>query len=114
MDKRTKQPGWSRLVLITLGLMICSAIPAHAQELPTSHPSCLTCKGTLSPQGRWCDNNNGTVTDMSNGLIWLKDAGWGGRLSMTTTTGGTPAADQARPSLRKGNQRPSGGRRMAM
>ena len=36
------------------------------------------CYGTLSPLGRWCDQNDGTVKDMSTGLVWLKDAGWGG------------------------------------
>ena len=37
-----------------------------------------TCPGGSSPLGRWCDNNNGTVTDTTNGLVWLKDASWGG------------------------------------
>jgi hypothetical protein len=36
------------------------------------------CEGTLSPLGRWCDQNNGNVKDMTTGLVWLKDAGWGG------------------------------------
>lgn len=40
-----------------------------------------TCQGTLSPGGRWCDNGNGTVTDMTTGLIWLKKANCGGRKS---------------------------------
>ena len=35
------------------------------------------CVGTLSPLGRWCDQNNGTVKDMTTGLVWLRDAGWG-------------------------------------
>jgi hypothetical protein len=30
---------------------------------------------TYSPGGRWCDNGNGTITDITTGLIWLKD--WG-------------------------------------
>ena len=39
----------------------------------------LICKsGKLTPQKRWCDNEDGTVTDMTTGLIWLKNAGWGG------------------------------------
>ena len=39
-----------------------------------------TCtKGDLSPLGRWCDNHDSTVRDMTTGLIWLKDAGWGGQ-----------------------------------
>lgn len=36
------------------------------------------CEGTLSPGGRWCDNGDGTVTDMTTCLVWLKNAGWGG------------------------------------
>ncbi|MBF0526242.1 MAG: DUF1566 domain-containing protein [Deltaproteobacteria bacterium] len=63
-------------------VMICllgfSDVMSYADELPASRPSCITCKGSLSPQGRWCNNHNGTVTDMSNGLIWLSDAAWGG------------------------------------
>jgi len=35
------------------------------------------CTGTLSSGGRWCDQNNGTILDMTTGLIWLKNAGWG-------------------------------------
>ena len=35
---------------------------------------CGPCKGTLSSGGRWCDNGDGTVTDMKTGLVWLQDA----------------------------------------
>jgi len=43
--------------------------------------ACTQCNppGELSAGGRWCDNNNGTVTDMTTGLVWLKKADWGGR-----------------------------------
>ena len=37
------------------------------------------CSGTLSPLGRWCDQGDGTVKDMTTGLVWLKDVGWGGQ-----------------------------------
>jgi hypothetical protein len=37
----------------------------------------LTCKGTIVGT-RWCDQENGTVKDMTTGLIWLKNAAWGG------------------------------------
>lgn len=37
-----------------------------------------SCSGSLSPLGRWCDNLDGTVRDMTSGLIWLQDAGWAG------------------------------------
>jgi len=36
-----------------------------------------TCSGTMTGT-RWCDNENGTVTDMTTGLVWLKNADWGG------------------------------------
>jgi hypothetical protein len=38
-----------------------------------------TCTGTLTPEKRWCDNGNGTIRDMTTGLIWLKMANWGGQ-----------------------------------
>ena len=38
-----------------------------------------TCTGTLTPLARWCDNGNGTIRDMTTGLIWLKKADWGGQ-----------------------------------
>ncbi|MBF0525372.1 MAG: hypothetical protein HQK56_09785 [Deltaproteobacteria bacterium] len=79
IDKRTNPPDWSAIVLIALCLLICSAISGYAGELPTSHPSCVVCKGQLSSQGRWCDNKDGTVTDMNTGMIWLKNASWGGK-----------------------------------
>lgn len=41
-------------------------------------PCPVTCEGTLSPGGRWCDQENGTVKDITTGLVWLKDAGWCG------------------------------------
>ena len=35
-------------------------------------PSCAD--GTLSSAARWCDNEDGTLTDMTTGLLWLKNA----------------------------------------
>lgn len=44
----------------------------------TTVEECITCSGT--PNGtRWCDNGDGTVKDMTTGLIWLKKADWGGQ-----------------------------------
>ena len=40
---------------------------------------CITCEGDLSLGGRWCDNEDGTVKDMTTGLVWLQNAncmGW--------------------------------------
>ena len=38
------------------------------------HGGC-TCTAT---ETRWCDNGDGTVTDLTTCLVWLKDASWGG------------------------------------
>jgi hypothetical protein len=35
-----------------------------------------TCTGTMSGT-RWCDQGDGTVLDMTTGLVWLKKADWG-------------------------------------
>ncbi|MBP7867017.1 MAG: DUF1566 domain-containing protein [Acidobacteria bacterium] len=48
--------------------------PAASGPRAGGASGCFTCNGTLSPGGRWCDNGDGTVTDMSTGLVWLKDA----------------------------------------
>lgn len=42
----------------------------------TLHGGC-TCSGTLNGT-RWCDNGDGTVTDLTTCLVWLKKADWGG------------------------------------
>jgi hypothetical protein len=39
----------------------------------------VSCAGVFSPLGRWCDNLDGTVTDATTRLIWLKNASWGGK-----------------------------------
>ena len=54
-----------------------------------------TCNGTLNGT-RWCDNGNGTVTDLTTGLIWLKDANWGGDVAFfLPDVGSTTAHDRA-------------------
>ncbi len=35
----------------------------------------IGCIGTLNGT-RWCDQGDGTVKDMTTGLVWFKDAGW--------------------------------------
>ena len=37
-------------------------------------PCPIRCDGTQSPLGRWCDQEDGTVKDMTTGLVWLQDA----------------------------------------
>jgi len=58
--------------------------------------SCTT--GDLSPLGRWCDNGNGTLRDMTTGLIWLKDAGWGGSYAWTDAFDGVSTVQNGTPS----------------
>ncbi len=52
------------------------------QVYTTIGENCITCEGTIYNYGvggtRWCDNLDGTVTDMTTGLVWLQDASWGG------------------------------------
>lgn len=56
---------------------------------------CCTCKGTLFG-ARWCDNGDGTVTDLTTCLVWLKDASWGGGYAFwVDTMVGTNAHDRA-------------------
>jgi len=47
----------------------------------------FTCNGTLSPNNRWCDQGDGTVMDMLNGLVWLKDANCIANLAGINKTG---------------------------
>ncbi len=43
-----------------------------------SYKEAPTCSGTLNGT-RWCDNEDGTVTDLTTGLVWLQKAKWGGK-----------------------------------
>ena len=43
-----------------------------------------TCAGTLNGT-RWCDNGDGTVTDLSTCLVWLQDANCNGTLNWDAT-----------------------------
>ena len=52
------------------------------QEVTGTLAGGVACTGTFSPGGRWCDNGDGTVTDATTGLVWLKAADWGGRQYM--------------------------------
>ena len=47
----------------------------------------FTCNGALSPKNRWCDQGDGTVMDMLNGLVWLKDANCKAYLAGINKTG---------------------------
>lgn len=45
-------------------------------EINSPEPAEPECEGMLHGS-RWCDNNDGTVTDLTTGLTWLKNASWG-------------------------------------
>ena len=56
---------------------------------------CTPCEGTLSALGRWCDQGDGTVKDMTTGLVWLKKADWGGMYPLWADFGSTDAHHRA-------------------
>ncbi len=60
--------------------------------------ACTQCNppSELSENYRWCDNKDGTVTDMSTGLIWLKKADWGGAQAWDDLLGNQPARDRVK------------------
>jgi len=46
----------------------------------------IICNGTMHGK-RWCDNEDGTVTDMTTGLVWLQNADWGGEYAFACSGG---------------------------
>ena len=65
--------------ILTVLIYTCFAVIAFADfyVIPVNN-KCGPCKGTRSAGGRWCDNGDGTVTDLTTCLVWLKYADWGG------------------------------------
>jgi len=55
------------------GRFDCPITP-DVPTVPCQWLSCIPCEGTLSPLGRWCDQGDGTVKDMTTCLVWLQDA----------------------------------------
>lgn len=75
----------SRFCPFFLIIFLFSAFIAEASDKVVVIPlfgddttSKCTCEGTLSSGERWCNNGDGTVTDMGTCLVWLQDASWGG------------------------------------
>ncbi|MCP4293901.1 MAG: DUF1566 domain-containing protein [bacterium] len=60
------------------------------------------CNGTLDGT-RWCDQGDGTIKDMTTGLVWLKDALWGGLHPFWTTTASGVNANDRASQVRDGN-----------
>ena len=65
------------IYMLVLGLMLSWTLVYAADFYVIPVKKCCTCKGTLNGT-RWCDNGDGTVTDMTTCLVWLKYADWGG------------------------------------
>lgn len=66
--------------VLVVVMCICFTVNVFAEFYVISvNNKCGPCKGTRSSGGRWCDNGDGTVTDMATCLVWLKYAGWGGQ-----------------------------------
>lgn len=63
--------------LLVFGFMLSWNIVNAGDFHVIAVKKCCTCKGTLY-ENRWCDNGNGTVTDLTTCLVWLKKADWGG------------------------------------
>ena len=69
----------------------------------TGTANCVTCSGIMNGT-RWCDNEDGTVTDMTTGLIWLQNASSGGEYPFwVNTASGTNAHDRAASFTADGN-----------
>lgn len=80
---------YTRLKFLVLSLLIplniTSLSYADFYVIPV-HPNLKpTCNGTINGT-RWCDNGNGTVTDLTTGMVWLKDAFWGGLIPFWANT----------------------------
>ncbi len=63
--------------LLVFGLMLSWTLAYAGDFYVIPVKKCCTCKGTLY-ENRWCDNGDGTVTDLTTCLVWLQKADWGG------------------------------------
>ena len=62
--------------LLALGILLSWPLVPAADFYVIPVLKCCTCKGTLVGT-RWCNNWDGTVTDMTTCLVWLRYADWG-------------------------------------
>lgn len=58
-----------------------SKVVSGVYAIESESTACITCDGILSTEGRWCDQGDGTVKDMTTGLVWLQDASCMGPIS---------------------------------
>ncbi|MBW1814782.1 MAG: DUF1566 domain-containing protein [Deltaproteobacteria bacterium] len=75
------------LAVLIATCFVVNAFAADFYVIPAQN-KCNPCKGTRSAGGRWCDNGDGTVTDMTTCLVWLKYAQWGGTKPWRSNTSG--------------------------
>lgn len=57
---------------------------------------CNCSGGILSAGGRWCNNSNGTVTDLNSCLVWLRDVGCAGTSPWEESGSGSPVGAHSR------------------
>jgi hypothetical protein len=71
------------ITVVFLSFSLLLSVPVVAQNkvvvIPLFEEGQCECKGLLSSGGRWCNQGNGTVLDMTTCLVWLRAADWGGR-----------------------------------
>ena len=75
------RPNLFKIIISLLSFIILCIGVSSAQDkvvvVPLFGNESTTCMGTLVGT-RWCDQGDGTVLDMTSGLVWLKKADWGG------------------------------------
>jgi len=78
------------IYILAVLIVTCFSVNTFAADfyvIPAQN-KCSPCKGTRSSGGRWCDNGDGTVTDITTCLVWLKYANWGGTKPWRSDTSG--------------------------
>lgn len=68
-----KKAGLSIVILISTLILSTTVLAANKVIVAPFNKEKLTCSGTLDGT-RWCGNGDGTVTDMTTGLVWLQNA----------------------------------------
>ncbi len=97
MKTRINSRSITTLLIVSLSLMLIPVVGNGSEGDDNEkgpiggakRVDCITCEGTLDGT-RWCDQGDGTVKDMTTGLVWLKDASWGGQLSLRNNSACAP------------------------
>ena len=59
-------------------LLLGISFAQQAVVIPLTDEVPCVCNGMLSPKGRWCNEGEGYVLDMTTCLVWLRHVPWGG------------------------------------